>query len=227
VSAAPRVLVIDDDRRLRHLVQVILEGDGFVVHQDDDGARLLPMVRQVQPDVVLLDLAMSHVSGMQALSALRAAGEEVPVVMLSATFEQDAMVSALNAGADDYITKPFLPRVLAARLRAVVRRARMRGGKIEGAGDLTLDPETLEAALDGRRIGLSPTEFELLRTLVRGRGRTFATDELLRLVWGEGYVGSDEIVRANIYRLRQKLEPRPHEPRYILGRRGVGYRLEP
>jgi DNA-binding response OmpR family regulator len=224
VSPALTVLVVDDDRRLRHLVQVILEGDGFVVYGEEDGERLLAKVRQLRPDLVLLDLAMAHVSGLDALRTLRSAGEDVPVVMLSASTEPALMVAAFEAGADDYVTKPFIPRVLAARLRAVVRRAPATSAA--PVAPLALDPNLHEAVLDGRRVSLSPTEYALLRTLMRGRGRTFSTDELLRSVWGDGYVGQDEIVRANIYRLRQKLEPAPREPRYIVGRRGLGYRLQ-
>ena len=220
----PSVLVVDDDPRLRHLVEVVLRGDGYHVESIDDGDAVVSTVRRVQPDLVLLDLKMERVGGIAALRALRAHNEDVGVIILSAAGEEALVLEAFAAGADDYITKPFLVRVLLARLRAVLKRAR-RSPKSSGApgGPFVLDPQTHHATLGGRSVALSPKEYQLLRTLVRGEGRVFTADELLAQVWGAEYVGQDEIVRANIYRLRQKLEPEPSEPRYILGRRGVGY----
>jgi DNA-binding response OmpR family regulator len=183
----------------------------------------LSSVKRVQPDLVLLDLKMERVGGIDALRALRVHNEEVAVVVLSAAGEESLVLEAFEAGADDYITKPFLVRVLLARLRAVLKRATRSAKEDRASGPFRLDPQTHHANLDGRSVALSPKEYELLRALVRGEGRVFTADELLALVWGAEYVGQDEIVRANIYRLRQKLEPEPSEPRYILGRRGVGY----
>ena len=221
------VLVVDDDQRLRHLVEVILKSNGFKVEFAEDGDALLPMVRHHRPDLVLLDVNMVRRSGLEALRELRSAGEEVGVVMLSAAGEEALVLAAFEAGADDYITKPFLVRVLLARVRAILRRS-LRPGDVETAVEASgvmVDPLTHYATVEGRRVALSPREYELLRTLIRGSGRVFTSDELLERVWGPAYVGQDEIVRANIYRLRQKLEPQPSAPRYILGRRGVGYYL--
>jgi DNA-binding response OmpR family regulator len=221
------VLVVDDDARLRHLVEVLLSNNGFTVESADDGDALLRMVHKVRPDLVLLDLKMERVSGLDALRALRSAGEEVGVIILTAAGEEKLVVEAFEAGADDYVTKPFPVRVLLARLRAVLKRSqRSRPGTSDGdRGPFVLDAQTHQALVDGRRVALSPREYELLRALMRGQGRVFTSDELLAEVWGQAYVGQDEIVRANIYRLRQKLEPERRQPRYILGRRGVGYRL--
>src|SRR3954454_16982837 len=214
----PTVLVVDDDPRLRHLVEVVLRGDGYQVQSIDDGDAVVSTVRRVQPDLVLLDLKMERVGGIAALRALRAQNEDVGVIILSAAGEEALVLEAFAAGADDYITKPFLVRVLLARLRAVLKRA-ARPGNGNGApgGPFALDPQSHHVTLGGRTVALSPKEYELLRALVRGAGRVFTADELLAQVWAAEYVGQAEIVRANIYRLRQKLEPEPSEPRYILG----------
>jgi DNA-binding response OmpR family regulator len=169
---------------------------------------------------------MARVSGLQALRALRAAGESVGVIILTADDEEAVSLLAFEAGADDYVTKPFFSRVLLARIRAVLRRADRHGHRPEvgeRVGGLELDPVMHTACADGRRVALSPTEYQLLRTLMRGVGRVFTSDELLTEVWGPAYVGHDEIVRANVYRLRHKLEPVPAEPRYVRARRGGGY----
>ena len=222
------VLVVDDDQRLRHLVEVVLQNNGFKVEFADDGDALLPMVRRHRPDVVLLDLKMARMSGIEALQGLRSAGEDLGVIILSAAGEEALIVAAFEAGADDYVIKPFMIRVLLARMRAVIKRSAGARAEADGETDatgVTLEPSTHYASVEGRRVALSPKEYELLRTLMRGSDHVFTSDELLARVWGEAYVGQDEIVRANIYRLRQKLEPRPREPRYIIGRRGVGYYL--
>jgi DNA-binding response OmpR family regulator len=226
-EAKHTVLVVDDDQRLRHLVEVVLQNNGFKVEFAEDGDALLPMVRRHRPDVVLLDLKMARMSGIEALQGLRSAGEELGVIILSAAGEEALILAAFEAGADDYVTKPFMIRVLLARLRAVLKRSKREPAEADesDANGLTLEPRTHHASVEGRRVALSPKEYELLRTLVRGSGRVFTSNELLARVWGEAYVGQDEIVRANIYRLRQKLEPLPNKPRYIIGRRGVGYYL--
>jgi DNA-binding response OmpR family regulator len=230
VQSTYTVLVVDDDQRLRHLVEVVLRNNGFQVEFAEDGDALLPMVRRHRPDVVLLDLKMARMSGIEALRGLRSAGEELAVIILSAAGEEALILAAFEAGADDYVTKPFVIRVLLARLRAVLKRSVRAAPDADGgttAHAVTLEPRTHHASVEGRRVPLSPKEYELLRTLIRGSGHIFTSDELLARVWGEAYVGQDEIVRANIYRLRQKLEPRPGKPRYIIGRRGVGYFLAP
>ena len=223
------ILVVDDDARLRQMVELILTTGGFECRSADDGDRVLPAVRRYRPRLVLLDLKMRYVSGIDALRRLRAAGEDVPVIILTAVGDEQLILAAYEAGADDYVTKPFQARVLLARIKAVLKRT---GGEPEQAetvesgervGDVALDPVTQHASVAGRRVALSPTEYGLLRTLMRGVGRVFTAAELLQRVWGPEYLGQDEIVRSNIYRLRHKVEPQPSEPRYIRGRRGVGY----
>ena len=230
VAAATTVLVVDDDPRMRHLLEVILQGAGYAVAQAGDGDEAIRMLDRVHHELVVLDLMMPRMSGLEALRRLRVAGDTSGVLVLTAASEDAVLVEALDAGADDYLTKPFAPRVLLARLRALARRtarAETRPAEAEQRGPVALDPQTHEAHVDGRRVALSPTEYALLRTLMRGVGRVFSADELLGQVWGPSYVGQDDIVRANIYRLRRKLEREPSQPHYIRGRRGVGYYFSP
>jgi DNA-binding response OmpR family regulator len=227
-AARATVLVVDDDARNLHLVTSVLERAGFSVLQAEDGDVVVKLVRAHEPDLVVLDLMMRRVSGLEALRALRQAGLDVGVVILTGAGEEDVALQAFAAGADDYVTKPFPARVLIARLKAVLRRARRASPHDpaepqERVGDVALDPLTHHAIVEGRSVPLSPTEYQLLRTLMRGAGRVFTATDLLTRVWGREYVGQDEIVRANIYRLRRKLERVPSQPRYIRGRRGVGY----
>src|SRR5438874_2277506 len=157
------VLVVDDDQRLRHLVEVVLQNNGFKVEFADDGDALLPMVRRHRPDVVLLDLKMARMSGIEALQGLRSAGEDLGVIILSAAGEEALVLAAFEAGADDYVTKPFMIRVLLARLRAVLKRSARKeaeaGGDNEASG-VTLEPLTHNASVEGRRESLSPKEYE-------------------------------------------------------------------
>jgi DNA-binding response OmpR family regulator len=221
------VLVVDDDIRIRHLLDKVLRAGGFDVALADDGDTAMREVRTRTPDAMVLDLKMPRVGGLQALKALRAGGSDLPVLVLTGMVEEEYIVDAFEAGADDYVVKPFKPRALVARLnRMLEREMRTRveaDAGSEHAGGVALDPRTHEARIGDQRVPLSPTEYQLLRVLMRGVGRVFTAAELLEMVWGPAYAGEDDIVRANIYRLRQKLEPRPREPTYIQGRRGVGY----
>jgi DNA-binding response OmpR family regulator len=219
---------VDDDPRLRQLVGTILRRAGFGVLEAEDGDAVADLVRDRQPDLVVLDLRMQRVSGLEALRALRAEGQHMGVIILTAADEEELLVTAFEAGADDYVTKPFSPRALLARVKALLRRARgdgthnkQTGG--ERVGGVSLDPLTHYAWIGGRSVALTPTEYQLLQTLMRGVGHVYTAADLLVRVWGPSYVGQDEIVRANIYRLRRKLEPIPREPRYIRSRPGVGY----
>jgi DNA-binding response OmpR family regulator len=217
------VLVVDDDLRTQRLLHEVFRTHGFSVAVASDGSQALGALKAKRPDAIVLDLRMPKVSGLEALRTMRRAGEDVPVIVLTGVLEEDSILDAFAAGADDYVTKPFQPRVLVARVRAVLRR--QRDGAAAGPSGIALDPRTRHAHVDGKQVALSPTEYRLLRTLMREVGRVFTAAELLTLVWGPAYVGQDDIVRANIYRLRRKLEPSPNEPRYIVGRRGVGYYL--
>jgi DNA-binding response OmpR family regulator len=220
------VLVVDDDARIRRLLENVLRANGFDVTTADDGDTALHVLRERTPAAMVLDIKMPRVGGLEALKTLRAAGEELPVLVLTGMADEEYVVHAFEAGADDYVTKPFQPRALVARLNRMLQRDarnRAEGAAAEQVGEVSLDPQRHEAHVGDLHVALSPTEYQLLRVLMRGVGRVFTPSELLARVWGPAYVGEDDIVRANIYRLRQKLEPKPGEPRYICGRRGVGY----
>jgi DNA-binding response OmpR family regulator len=221
----PLILVVDDDPRIRALLHEVLAASGFTVHSTHDGHDVPILVKTERPEAVVLDLKMPRVSGIEALRALRDAGEDVPVLVLTGMADEDYVLHAFEAGADDYVTKPFQPRVLVARLHALLRRRSplLKSFEAERVGDVSLNPRTHEANVGDNAVSLTPTEYQLLRVLMRGAGSVFTAEDLLVRVWGPAYVGQDDIVRANIYRLRHKLEPQPGAPRYILGRRGVGY----
>jgi DNA-binding response OmpR family regulator len=224
----PTILVVEDDPRMQLLVQAVLRTEGFGVITASDGDIVLGLVKRHRPDALVLDLKMPRVSGLEALRAIRSAGEDVPVIILTGVSDEGWVLDAFEAGADDYVIKPFPPRILLARLRAVLRRRELAPDDNaalaeDSGGEVALDPRTHDARVHGRVVRLTPTEYQLLRTLIRGAGRVFTPAELLARVWGPTYVGQDDIVRANIYRLRHKLEPEPRRPRYIQGRRGAGY----
>jgi DNA-binding response OmpR family regulator len=217
----PLVLVVDDDPRIRHLLEGVLRTHAFNVITAEDGEGVLDLVRAHRPDAMILDLRMPRVPGMEVLRAMGSAAIDLPVLVLTGTGDEEHVLAAFEAGADDYVTKPFQPRVLVARLLAILRRGHSNTGDCVGA--VALDPRTHTACIGEQQVSLSPTEYSLLQVLMRGAGRVFTSEDLLERVWGPAYAGQDEIVRANIYRLRHKLEPTPNRPRYILGRRGVGY----
>ena len=219
------ILVVDDDPHLRHLLGGVLQSAGFAVVEAEDGDQVVACVRHHGPRLVLLDLRLGRLSGLEALRALRAAGLGVRVIVLTGAHEEETVVAALEAGADDYVTKPFSSRALLARIQAVLRRGTpLAAGQPLRVGELALDPALHQAWIGKRTVPLTPTEYKLLQILLGAVGRTFTPDELLEQVWGPTYRGQAEIVRANIYRLRHKLEA-PGQPRYLHSRRGVGYRL--
>jgi two-component system KDP operon response regulator KdpE len=227
-APSPTVLVVDDEVRMQRLLEQVFRSHGFNVLVASDGDLVVRLVKTRRPDAVVLDLKMPRVPGLEALRALRTAAEDLPVIVLTGVFDEECILETFEAGADDYVTKPFQPRVLVARVRAAVRRhhnisLENRAADDESVAEVALDPRTHHAHVRGEAVPLSPTEYQLLRTLMRGAGRVFTTADLLAQVWGPAYVGQDDIVRANIYRLRQKLEPVPSRPRYVQGRRGVGY----
>src|SRR6266700_2189397 len=190
-SATLTVLVVDDDPPTRRLLQDVFRTHGFGVLTASDGDAVLGMVKTQRPEAVVLDLKMPGVSGLEALQAVRTAGEDVPVIVLTGMLDEDYILDAFEAGADDYVTKPFQPRVLVARVRAVVRRLQQSGSggdasalPGEHVGDVSLDPRTQSALVQGTMVSLSPTEYRLLRTLMRRAGRVFTAADLLARVWG-------------------------------------------
>ncbi|RLT46818.1 MAG: DNA-binding response regulator [Chloroflexi bacterium] len=223
-----RILVVDDEPRMTRFIRMNLDLEGFSVHEAFDGKEALDRVREVLPDLVILDVMMPKLDGFQTLQMMREVSS-VPVIMLTARASEDDRVRGLELGADDYITKPFSPRELVSRVRAVLRRTEPASvsGKEPIAVDerLQIDLDRREIFVDGKPVKLRPTEFRLLYHLVSNAGWVVPHDQLLAKVWGYEYQTETHYLRLYINYLRDKLEQDPHNPRYILTERGVGYRF--
>ncbi len=223
---APTILVVDDEARIVKLVRDYLERAGFDVVAAHDGETALTLARLEQPDLIVLDLMLPGVDGLDVCRRLRQESG-VPIIMLTARVEEADRIVGLELGADDYVTKPFSPRELVARVRATLRRASGQMGPITllRSGDVELDTASLEAAVAGEPVDLTPTEFQLLATLIRQPGRIFSREQLLEAVHGVAFDGYDRSVDSHIKNLRRKIEPDPRQPRYIQTVYGVGYRF--
>jgi two-component system KDP operon response regulator KdpE len=223
-----RILVVDDEERMVRFIRLNLEHDGFQVIEAFRGAQAIQRLRDAMPEVVLLDVMMPDIDGFEVLKMIREISQ-VPVIMLTAKGEEDDRVRGLELGADDYITKPFSPRELVSRVRAVLRRVDASSGGIHGLIEvddrLKIDFDRREVWVGGKLVKLRPTEYRLLYHLVQNAGWVVTHDQLLAKVWGYEYRDEPHYVRLYINYLRQKLEEDPADPKYILTERGVGYRF--
>ncbi|MEU2894823.1 response regulator [Streptomyces sp. NPDC001273] len=223
-----RVLVVDDDPAIVRALVINLKARSYEVDSAEDGATALRAAAAHHPDVVVLDLGLPDMDGVEVIGRLRA-WTRVPVLVLSARHASDEKVQALDAGADDYVTKPFGMDELLARLRAAVRRAEPAGdggdAVVETAG-FTVDLAAKKVNRDGRDVRLTPTEWHLLEVLVRAGGRLVAQKQLLREVWGPSYGTETNYLRVYMAQLRRKLEADPSHPRHLITEPGMGYRFE-
>jgi DNA-binding response OmpR family regulator len=223
-----RILVVDDEERMVRFIRLNLEHDGFEVSEAFNGKQAIQRMRDVTPDLVLLDVMMPDIDGFEVLQMLREISS-VPVIMLTARGEEDDRVRGLELGADDYVTKPFSPRELVSRVKAVLRRTEGASGSMHGLividDRLKIDFDRREIWLEGKIVKLRPTEYRLLYHLVQNAGWVVSHDQLLQKVWGYEYRDEPHYVRLYINYLRQKLEKDPADPKYILTERGVGYRF--
>ncbi len=223
-----RILVVDDEERMVRFIRLNLEHDGFQVTEAHNGSQAINQVRSSLPDLVLLDVMLPDIDGFEVLRIIREVSK-VPVIMLTAKGEEDDRIRGLELGADDYITKPFSPRELVSRVRAVLRRTESVGssphGIIEVDDRLKLDFDRREIWVDGKLVQLRPTEYRLLYHLVQNAGWVLTSDQILSKVWGYEYRDEPHYVRLYINYLRKKLEKDPANPKYILTERGVGYRF--
>jgi DNA-binding response OmpR family regulator len=229
-SAEATVLVIDDDPTMRDLLNVVANQHGFSVQYAMDGADGLRIAEQSDVDLILLDLTLPGLPGFDVCRRLRAAGVEVPIIMVSASNDTVDVVVALEIGADDYIAKPFEIRELAARINAKLRRQRttqsqVRPGRLKFPG-LIVDIGRHEVLRDGAQVNLTPTEFDLLALLSASPGRVISRSEMIQKVWGQGADLDLRSVDAHVYRLRRKIEPEGPRPTYIHAVPGIGYRFE-
>lgn len=223
-----KILVVDDEERMVRFIRLNLEHDGFRVIEAFNGTQAINKVRSAMPDLVLLDVMMPDIDGFEVLRIIRETST-TPVIMLTAKGEEDDRVRGLELGADDYITKPFSPRELVSRVRAVLRRTEMATGTTHGLIEvddrLKIDFDRREVWVDGKLVNLRPTEYRLLYHLVQNAGWVVTHDQILAKVWGYEYQDEPHYVRLYINYLRKKLEKDPANPKYILTERGVGYRF--
>ena len=223
-----KILVVDDDLELRGLVAYTLRQAGYLVVEAEDGPSALAHVTGERPDLVILDANLPRLDGFEVLRRLRAAGDRTCVMMLTVRSAEEDQVRGLDAGADDYLTKPFSPRTLLARVRALLRRRGEEPPAPLEAGDFALDVETQSVRVQGgSSTRLTKQEFRLLQLLLANAGRVLPPERLLSHIWG--YRGQDErnLLKQLVHRLRQKIERDPGEPRYLLTVAGSGYLLEP
>jgi two-component system KDP operon response regulator KdpE len=225
--SAGKILVVDDEPQIRRVMRVILAGENYEIVEARSGEAALLRFREFLPDLVLLDLNMPGMSGLETCRAIRDTSD-VPIVVLTVRHEEDEKVEALDAGADDYVTKPFGKRELLARIRAALRRSPvspLTGPRTFSSGDLEIDFEARKIRSGKKAVRLTPKEFDLLRYLVSHAGKPVPHRELLQAVWGPDYGDQTDYLRVFITHLRKKIEPNPAKPQYILTEPWVGYRF--
>ena len=223
---AKKILIVDDKPELRTLLKSYFSQEGFDVVAAGDGQEALFVARREKPDLIILDLMMPEVSGYDFMRAY-CRTTDTPIILLTARLEESDKVLGLELGADDYVTKPFSPRELAARVRAVLRRIEKQaaGQEILRAGEITVDRAGRMTVAHGRQVDLTPSEFDLLQTLMGAPGRVFSRLELLDRLQGAAYEGYERTIDVHIRNLRTKIEPDPANPRYIETVYGAGYRF--
>jgi two-component system alkaline phosphatase synthesis response regulator PhoP len=223
--ASKRVLVVDDDVKTVELVKLYLSRDGYKVLAAYDGEEALHLARENRPDLIVLDLMLPGVDGLEVCRTIRNESD-VPIIMLTARTTDEDKLTGLGLGADDYVSKPFSPRELAARVRTVLRRLPGERGPVEiKRGELVLNFLKHEVSVGGRPLALTPVEFKLLGVLVKEAGRVFSRAELVEKALGYDYKGFDRTIDVHILNLRRKLEPDPVHPKYIKTAYGAGYRF--
>ncbi len=223
---AKKILVVDDEPKIVRLVQAYLEKAGFQVIPAYRGQEALDLFKREEPALIVLDLMLPDIDGMDVARKIRKESD-VPIIMLTARTEEADRVAGLELGADDYVVKPFNPRELVARVRAVLRRSEgLTKPRVIEAGDLVIDLDSHEVRVRGERISLTPTEFQLLATMAEQPGRVFTRLQLIDALYGTTYATSDRTVDTHIKNLRRKIEPDPKNPRYLLTVHGVGYKFQ-
>lgn len=227
-EAMVRILVVDDEENIRNLVKAYLEAEGYVVDVAADGPQGLAAFRRYHPGLVILDVMLPGMDGLEALQQIRR-GSDVYVLLLTAKSEETDRVVGLTVGADDYMTKPFSPRELVARVKAILRRGRSASqaeDEVLTFAHIAIDGYRHKIWRDGQEVELTALEFKLLRTLASYAGMVLSREQVLEQVWGYDFFGDERVVDVHIGHLRQKLEADPINPQYVLTVRGVGYKFE-
>lgn len=228
MTPGARILVVDDEAPIRRSLKVNLETRGYTVDAADTGEKAIMAFDNRRPDLLILDLLMPGMGGIHVVRQLRAVST-IPIIVLSAVGEEAQKVQALEAGADDYMTKPFGMEELFARIRSLLRRAAgaTSAAPVFAAGDLLVNFDRREVSLQGQLVKLTPTEYDLLKYMIGHAGKVLTHRMLLREVWGEAYVDQAQYLRVFVGQLRKKIENNPGRPRFILTDPGVGYRFSP
>lgn len=219
----PRILVVDDDVALAEMIGIVLEAEGFAIATCSDGSGALAAFRASNPDLILLDLMLPGLDGIEVCRQIRLESD-VPIVMLTARTDTSDVVAGLEAGADDYVAKPFKPKELVARIRARLRGRDDSGDEKLSINDVEIDVPGHEVMRGGEAISLTPLEFDLLVALARAPWKVFSREELLEQVWGYRHAADTRLVNVHIQRLRSKIERDPEKPEVVITVRGVGYR---
>jgi two-component system, OmpR family, response regulator RegX3 len=227
-GSAARILVVEDEESLADTVRYNLEREGYAVAVASDGRRALDRFRAESPSLVILDLMLPEISGLDVCRQIRQISN-VPIIMVTAKDSEADKVSGLELGADDYVTKPFSVRELVSRVRAHLRRAGMRAAEPEedvlSGGPVSLDVAKHEVLVRGETVGFPPKEFELLEAFLRRQGRLLTRDFLIEEVWGAGYFGDTKTLDVHVKRIRKKVEQDPHLPKHLVTVRGLGYKF--
>ena len=221
-----RILVVEDESSIAFTLKLDLECEGYEVEIEPDGGGALERAKKESFDLILLDVMLPRMDGFEVCRKLRLEGSKTPIIMLTAKSQEAEKVLGLEIGADDYITKPYSPRELRARVKAMLRRTEEDGLSIYRFGDMELDFERCELRRAGKLVALTALDFKLLTTFVRNSGRVLSRDRLLDLVWGPVTFVTDRVVDNHVVTLRKKIEPENSEPRYIVSVRGMGYRFD-
>jgi len=218
-----RILVVDDDTAISEMIGIVLRGEGYEPQFAGDGAEAIELFRSMRPDLVLLDLMLPGIDGIQVCSTIRAESG-VPIIMLTAKGETTDVVKGLESGADDYVVKPFNPKELVARIRTRLRPVLPETTETVGIGDLSIDVQGHEVRRGSDKISLTPLEFQLLLALAAKPQQVFTREMLLEQVWGYHYKADTRLVNVHVQRLRAKVEHDPDNPQIVMTVRGVGYR---
>jgi two-component system, OmpR family, KDP operon response regulator KdpE len=220
-----RVLVVDDERAIRRYLHAALNAQGYTVYEAANGQEALNAAVADRPDLIILDLGLPDIDGVAITTRLRE-WTNIPILILSVREQESDKIAALDAGADDYLTKPFSSGELMARMRVALRRSMQSASEpVFEIGELRVDLAHRQVSETGREILLTPTEYDLLRVLVQNAGKVLTHRQLLRQVWGSAYEAEAHLLRVNMSNLRRKIEPDPARPHYILTEPGVGYRM--
>lgn len=231
-----RILIVDDEKEIRDLIEIYLKGEGYNTVKAVDGEEALEILKREEIDLIILDIMMPKLNGIEACMKIREE-REMPIIMLSAKSEDTDKILGLNMGADDYLTKPFNPLELVARVKSQLRRFYRFNPRVKNQEDIVEENkivieeleivlDTHEVAIDGKEIKLTPTEFDILVLLAKNRGRVFSIENIYESVWQQEFMESDNTVMVHIRKIREKTEENPRSPKYIKTVWGVGYKIE-